>query len=175
MCCDYNLAIILIITVLELCLIKALAKLWTVFFCVIFAVLLKLWVHSTYPIWSSDCGDIAIFPFLKMAGCDRATCARDEEIKKQYSTVRYSGKQGIRPDHPMAPTSSDWNTVWHGGWSSGSSYKFQVSSTSAERRLPSCEGSKFFSDFCWYDAYDRDGVFSGQTCVDNDIWMSEDG
>jgi len=43
---------------------------------------------------------------------------------------------------PRPPTSSDKNTIWYGGWSSSSSYKCQVSSTSAQR-LPSCEGSKF--------------------------------
>ena len=43
---------------------------------------------------------------------------------------------------PRPPTSSDRNTVWHGGWSSGSGCKFDVSSTTAER-LPSCKGSKF--------------------------------
>jgi len=42
---------------------------------------------------------------------------------------------------PRPPTSSNRNTVWRGGWSSGISYKFQVSSTSAEW-LPSYEGSK---------------------------------
>jgi len=46
---------------------------------------------------------------------------------------------------PRPPTSSDRNTVWHGGWSSGRSYKFQVSSTSVER-LPSCEGSNLTND-----------------------------
>jgi len=36
------------------------------------------------------------------------------------------------------------NIIWRGGWSSSSSYNFQVSSTSAEQ-LPNCEGSKFGS------------------------------
>jgi len=46
---------------------------------------------------------------------------------------------------PKPPTSSNRNTVWHGGWSFSSSYKFQVLSTSAEW-LPSCEGSNNKND-----------------------------
>ena len=46
-----------------------------------------------------------------------------------------SWKRVIRPDHPRLAIEISF------GWSSDSSYKFQVSSISAER-LPSCEGSK---------------------------------
>jgi len=69
-----------------------------------------------------------------------ATCACDEEIKKDREknfTVQWKTRYS-----PRAPTLCNQNTVWRGGWSSGSSYKFQVSSTSAER-WSSCEGSKF--------------------------------
>ena len=52
------------------------------------------------------------------------------------SSYMYSGKLSI------PPTMCDQNIFWHGWWSSSSSFKFQVLSTSAERLL-SCEGSKF--------------------------------
>jgi len=62
-----------------------------------------------------------------------------------FVTKKETKKETLQCQTEYSPgphTWSDWNTIWHGWWSSCSSYKFQVSSTSDER-LPSCEGSKF--------------------------------
>ena len=66
-----------------------------------------------------------------------ATCARAHETKKDKGR-NFSVANSL---FAQTTTSSNRNTVWRGGWSSGISYKFQVSSTSAEW-LPSYEGSK---------------------------------
>jgi len=84
-------------------------------------------------------------------------------MERRHMTCRSSNRSLVRPVNvPMRPKNKERNltvrnwlfaqsthVVWskyrlHGWWSSGSSYKFQVSSTSAER-LPSCDcqGSKF--------------------------------
>jgi len=66
-----------------------------------------------------------------------ATCARDEETKKDRNLTEWQTGYS-----PTPTTSSDRNTVWRGRWSYGIGHKFQVSSTWAER-LPSRKGSKF--------------------------------
>ena len=79
-------------------------------------------------------------------GADRstgATCARAEGIKKKE---RKKGEernlQWQTGCSPRPPTLTQRYVVLHAGWSSGSSYKFQVSSKSVER-ISSCGGSKF--------------------------------
>jgi len=42
-----------------------------------------------------------------------ATCARDEETKQRQRKIL----QWQTGCSPRPPTSSDWNAVWHGGWS----------------------------------------------------------
>ena len=69
--------------------------------------------------------------------CDLCTTARAQETKKEQRNLPVATGYSSIP-----PTLSDRNTIWHGWWSSSSSYKFQVSSALAEQ-LPSCKGSKF--------------------------------
>jgi len=79
-------------------------------------------------------------------GADRspgATCARAEGIKKSKKgeernlVANWVFAQSHRP-----PTLTQRYVVLHAGWSSGGSYKFQVSSKSVER-FSSCGESKF--------------------------------
>jgi len=56
---------------------------------------------------------------------NRSTGAPDKDTKKDKErklTVQWKTEYSPRPH-----MSCDWNTVWHCGWSSCSSYKFQVS------------------------------------------------
>ena len=69
----------------------------------------------------------------KIHWCDLCTWLG---IKKRQRTQQWQTKDSHRP-----PTSSDQDTVLHGGWPSCDSYKFQVSSKSA-KWLRRCEGSK---------------------------------
>jgi len=50
----------------------------------------------------------------------------NQKKRKKARKETYSGKLGVRPDHPR------WYVVLHAGWSSGGSSKFQVSSKSDE-------------------------------------------
>jgi len=54
-----------------------------------------------------------------------ATCGFVQKTKKKGRLRQWQTSYSPRP-----PTSSKRNVVWHGGWSSGGSYKFQVSSKS---------------------------------------------
>ena len=56
-------------------------------------------------------------------GCDLWVCPK--KTKKKGRLRQWQTSYSPRP-----PTSSKRNVVWHGGWSSGGSYKFQVSSKS---------------------------------------------
>ena len=69
-----------------------------------------------------------------------ATWARAEEIKKKKERKKRQGKKLTMANWVFAQT-THVNAAICGGWSSGGSSKFQVSSKSVER-FSSCGGSK---------------------------------
>jgi len=74
-----------------------------------------------------------------------ATWERDEETKKRKITKEtWQWEAGYSP---RPPTSSHRNAAYHGGWSSGGSYKFQVSSKSVVW-FPSWGRSKIAYSHC---------------------------
>jgi len=66
-----------------------------------------------------------------------ATCARDEETKKDRE--RNQNVQSKTAYSPRPATSSDRNEILHGGWSPGDSSRVRISLTSV-KRFRSCGG-----------------------------------
>ena len=81
-----------------------------------------------------------------------ATCALDEETKKERKT-KTETQQWQTGYSPRPPTSSDWNEILRGGWSSDGSSKIQISSKSV-KQFRGCGGVEICpSPLTWPLAY----------------------
>jgi len=108
--------------------------------------------NYSFWIWPTEWGVISTEPREVTSLCGKtsydidrqnrstsATCVRDKKTKKgKERNLTVANWVFAQTTHT---TSWYQNAVWLGGWSSSSSFKFQVSSKLAGR-LPSCDGSK---------------------------------